>query len=215
MTLVAISYNPPTNSSKWKKGLALLASKLQHHKDKSPTTRAAATEKVLRHNSNTVIKCEDLTAKEFAQMAGIKLKEEDVLEEDVYLTTKSTTTLNNHQMTSISTTLSTKSCHQIWDSDFWQSNEPVKKKKVTPKKSTLGVHTKRNNNNNNNNNINNDTLFISQLRSSSSTINSVQKGRFKIVVGQDDCEPVNQYNHVVLEWKRKRSDSSTTNITKK
>lgn len=211
MTFVAISYNPPTNSSKWRKGLALLSSKLQHHKDKSPTTKAAATEKVLRHNSTTtIIKCEDLTAKEFAQMAGIKLKEDEILVEDaVYLTTKSSTTFNNnHQMTSISTTLSTKSCHQIWDSDFWQTNEPAKKKKApTPKKPTNTAHTKKKNNN--------DTLFISQLRSSSATINSVQKGRFKIVVGQDDCEPVNQYNHVVLEWKRKRSDSSTTNITKK
>ncbi|KAI9346682.1 hypothetical protein BD770DRAFT_309968, partial [Pilaira anomala] len=84
------------------------------------------------------------------------------------------------QMTSISTTLSTKSCHQIWDSDFWKTN-------------------------------NNDTLFISQLRSSPPTLNTtIQKGRFKIVVGQDDCEPVNQYQSVVLEWKRKRSDSSTT-----
>lgn len=199
MTFVAISYNPPTNSSKWKKGLALLSSKLQH-KDKSPTTKAAATEKVLRHNSKTtIIKCEDLTAKEFAQMAGIKIKEDDIIEDQMYLTTKTTTTFNNNQMTSISTTLSTKSCHQIWDSDFWQCGESNKKpiKKTTTNKN------------------NNDTLFISQLRSSSTTINSIQKGRFKIVVGQDDCEPVNQYNHVVLEWKRKRSDSSTTNITKK
>ncbi|GAA5815067.1 hypothetical protein MFLAVUS_008573 [Mucor flavus] len=199
MTLVALSYNPPTNSSKWKKGLALLSSKLQH-KQRSPTTKAAATEKILRHNSTTtIIKCEDLTAKEFAQMAGIKIKEEDFLtadDEPMYLTTKSTTTY--HQMTSISTTLSTKSCHQIWDSDFWQSNQANNNKKTKPNKKTN----------------NNDTLFISQLRSSPPTLNTIQKGRFKIVVGQDDCEPVNQYQHVVLEWKRKRSDSSTTNITK-
>lgn len=207
MTFVAISYNPPTNSSKWRKGLALLSSKLQH-KDK-PTAKAAATEKVLRHNASTtttttIIKCEDLTAKEFAQMAGIKIhkEEEEMLVEDaMYLTTK-TTTYSNHQMTSISTTLSTKSCHQIWDSDFWHDDNENSKKKKDKK-----ITNKKKNNN--------DTLFISQLRSSSTTINSVQKGRFKIVVGQDDCEPVNQYNHVVLEWKRKRSNSSTTNITKK
>lgn len=256
MTLVAISYNPPNTTtstaphSKWRKGLALLTSKLHTTKRyKYNTTRAAATEKILRHNSNTpvVVKCEDLTAKEFAQMAGIKIKttdemcdnnnNEDLLhlsnsssnssgdssydEENVYLTTKTTNTFNHnhHQMTSISATLSTKSCHQIWESDFWQCDNKSSSSgttttvtkdddKLTKTPSTITT------------NNNNDTLFISQLRSSSTALNTIQKGRFKIVVGQDDCEPVNQpqqhHHHVVLEWKRKRSDSSTaTNITKK
>lgn len=249
MTLVAISYNPPntttTPHSKWRKGLALLTSKLHTTKRyKNNTTRAAATEKILRHNSNTpvVVKCEDLTAKEFAQMAGIKIKtsdemcDEDLIhlsnssnssggssssydEENVYLTTKTTNTFNNnhHQMTSISATLSTKSCHQIWESDFWQcDNKSTTTKdddKLTKTNTTSSTITTNTNNNN-------DTLFISQLRSSCTALNTIQKGRFKIVVGQDDCEPVNQpqqqHHHVVLEWKRKRSDSSTaTNITKK
>lgn len=235
MTLVAISYNPPNNSSKWRKGLALLSSKLQHKHLRSPTTKAAATEKILRHHSTTtIIKCEDLTAKEFAQMAGIKIKDDDANDEEIedqverefllanedggmYLTTKSTSTYNNqhHQMTSISTTLSTKSCHQIWDSDFWVSSNGSD---LTT--TTTNSHKKTKTTNNHHKPLekktnNNDTLFISQLRSSPPTLNTtIQKGRFKIVVGQDDCEPVNQYQSVVLEWKRKRSDSSTTNITK-
>ncbi|CAO3608803.1 unnamed protein product [Mucor hiemalis] len=231
MTLVAISYNPPnTTHSKWRKGLALLSSKLHTNKRyKNNTTRAAATEKILRHNANTpksvVVKCEDLTAKEFAQMAGIKIKtSEEILDEDlsssgssycndednIYLTTKTTNTFNNnHQMTSISTTLSTKSCHQIWESDFWQcdNKSASNNDKLTKTNTTLSTTN------------NNDTLFISQLRSSSTALNTIQKGRFKIVVGQDDCEPVNQlqhqHHHVVLEWKRKRSDSSTVNTNKK
>ena len=269
MTLVAIYYSPPsTNSasskvktmtinsnftSKWKKGIALLSSKYSHKRKYqcSPTTVAAATEKVLCHNKNSNpahhshIRCEDLTAKEFAKMAGIKIKSDDDEVDgvegndemvDFVSVTATTAPAQQHylsivdepmttQMTSVSTrtALSSKSCHQIWDSDFWQCND-----------------TSNNNNNNNNKlmktntnttssstktNTNNDTLFISRLRSCSSSMENnnnmtvpgvIQKGRFKIVVGQDDCcEPVTQHHHVVLEWKRKRSDSSSTNLTTK
>ncbi|KAI8074260.1 uncharacterized protein B0P05DRAFT_547886 [Gilbertella persicaria] len=206
MTLVAIYYNPPfssvpsttTSSSKWKRFFSRKHKRL----GKSPTTLAAATEKVLCQEEQ--VKCEDLTAKEFAQIAGIKIKSSSssssssLSDGECDLNTIQPIILS--QMTSISTRTATssKSCHQIWDSDFWQSNT--------------------------NNNNDNDTLFISRLRSNTlcSKNNNltvpgvIQKGRFKIVVGQDDChEPVNQHHHVVLEWKRKRSDSSSTSTTKK
>jgi hypothetical protein len=238
MTLVAIYYNPPTttssnssssnsstfHSSKWKRTLAVFSSKYHNrrkHKS-SPTTAAAATEKVLCHTPTTnqhptSVKCEDLTAKEFAQMAGIKIKsnsgsdseDESLMEsppQETYLSCYKSDyeSMLMTQMTSISarTALSTKSCHQIWDSDFWQCNT-TKNTPTTPPTD--------------------DTLFISRLASTSKDCcNSltvpgvIRKGRFKIVVGQDDCcEPVNQHHHVVLEWKRKRSDSSSNNVTKK
>lgn len=249
MTLVAIYYNPPTTNnssnsstfhstssvnSKWRRTLAVFSSKY-HNKRKhksSPTTAAAATEKVLCHtpkkNQPSAVKCEDLTAKEFAQMAGIKIKstsgsdseDESLMEsppqqQETYFAACYKNDLVDEsmlmsQMTSISarTSYSTKSCHRIWDSDFWQCNEKLIKTNTTKTSQT------------------DDTLFISRLRSSTATTKScssnltvpgvIQKGRFKIVVGQDDCcEPVNQYHHVVLEWKRKRSDSSSNNVTKK
>jgi hypothetical protein len=179
MTLVAITYNPPQHSpftfnNKWKKGLvSLFTNKFhQYHQARrysSPTTVAAATEKILRHdNHNEIVKCEDLTAKEFAQMTGIKINEEDLLT----------------QMTSC-TEFSSKSSpsKRIWDSDFWQCNSK------------------------------NDD----DTQSSSMTVPnySIQKGRFKICVGQVDSEPVHQHHQVVLEWKRKRSDSSSTTPKKK
>ncbi|KAI8638102.1 hypothetical protein BD408DRAFT_447049 [Parasitella parasitica] len=263
MTLVAIYYSPASTSStltsskiktltthsnfanKWKRGIALLSSKYNHKRkiQCSPTTAAAATEKILCHinsnNHDSNIKCEDLTAKEFAKMAGIKIKSDedaDYVELDDEITEYiSVTTAPAHQqqhylaasiidepmttqMTSVSTgtALSSKSCHQIWDSDFWQCNMDNNKKTKT---NTTPSTTKTTNTDNNN-----DTLFLSKLRSSSSTMDSdsltvpgvIQKGRFKIVVGQDDCsEPVTQHHHVVLEWKRKRSDSSTNSTTKK
>ncbi|KAI8369968.1 hypothetical protein BD560DRAFT_397232 [Blakeslea trispora] len=206
MTLVAIYHNPPTSfdpapssNSKWKR---LFSRKKKFNK--SPTTLAAATEKVLcqEQQQKQHIKCEDLTAKEFAQMAGIKIKSSfsstsSLSDQECDLNTcKSDLMLS--QMTSISTRTATssKSYHHIWDSDFWQSN---------------------------NSNTTNDTLFISRLCSRDTVMKNnltvpgvIQKGRFQIVVGQDDCcEPVNQHHHVVLEWKRKRSDSSSTNTTKK
>lgn len=264
MTLVAIYYSPAsTNStsskvktttinsnftSKWKKGIALLSSKYSHKRkfQCSPTTVAAATEKVLCHKNNNHhnnnIKCEDLTAKEFAKMTGIKIKSEEDIEIDDemidyvsvtatapahqqqhYLTTSIVDEPMMTQMTSVSTrtALSSKSCHQIWDSDFWQCNLDNNNNKLMKTNTNTTSSTTKTTNNNNNNN---DTLFISRLRSSSSTTDNnnmtvpgvIQKGRFKIVVGQDDCcEPVTQHHHVVLEWKRKRSDSSSTNITTK
>ncbi|CEP08836.1 hypothetical protein [Parasitella parasitica] len=263
MTLVAIYYSPASTNptitspkikamtnhsnftSKWKRGIALLSSKYNHKRKLqcSPTVVAAATEKILCHTSNNNhdnnIKCEDLTAKEFAKMAGIKIKsdeDDDNAETDDettdyvsvttapahqqqhYLTTSILDEPMTTQMTSISTrtALSSRSCHQIWDSDFWQCNMDNNQKIKT---NTTTSTTKTTNTNNNN-----DTLFLSKLRSSCSTMDSdgltvpgvIQKGRFKIVVGQDDCsEPVTQHHHVVLEWKRKRSDSSTNITTKK
>ncbi|PHZ17307.1 uncharacterized protein RHIMIDRAFT_5850 [Rhizopus microsporus ATCC 52813] len=185
MTLVAVTYNPPRHSSfnhsnKWKKGLvSLFTNKFNYSSGRrysSPTTVAAATEKVLRHmdnnnnNNESMIKCEDLTAKEFAQMAGIKIKEQ---EQDI-----------DHdltQMTSI-TAFSSKSSpnKSIWDSDFWQCNDGDKK-------------------------CTNDTQSLTVP----SCNYSIQKGRFKICVGQVDSEPVHQHQQTVLEWKRKRSDSSS------
>ncbi|KAI9476178.1 MAG: hypothetical protein EXX96DRAFT_576107 [Benjaminiella poitrasii] len=257
MTLVALYYNPPQqeeeqqqqnshnpfHSTKWKKGLALLYSKYynkrKHHKY-SPTTAAAATEKVLCHDNKQQqhVKCEDLTAKEFAQITGIKIRSsssnENLLDsEHQHLTTTTMTTATKRyaasttvhiynepmttQMTSISTcteissskTTSATNCHRIWDSDFWKCNTTATTSSNSPAITDES------------------TLILSRIHSASSTPKSsntnllknnltvpgvIQKGRFKIVVGQEDigCEPVNQ--HVVFEWKRKRSNSSSTTL---
>lgn len=206
MTLVAISYNPPqTPESKWKKGFAMFSkwhitpAKKRRFSCSSPTTAAAATEKVLRQRVSPSVKCEDLTAREFAQMAGIKIN----------LTTDSEETdsayeepLGTSQMTSLTsrTAFSSESraraCRRIWDSDFWQCDEATANCSISSSS-------------------NQDTLFLAKLRSKPSqqnlTVpNVIQKGRFKIVVGQDDTEPV-IHQQVVLEWKRKKSDPSTKN----
>ncbi|KAI8994898.1 hypothetical protein BDB01DRAFT_774491 [Pilobolus umbonatus] len=234
MTLVAITYNPPQiSNSKWKKGLSLLTKWDTRIKRKysatSPTIIAAAKEKVLRHNnvgtqhSSSYIKCEDLTAKEFAQMAGIKIKstdderglEEPVIEEEPMAS----------QMTSRSaqTALSTRSGRHIWDSDFWQDNLACKSTEIIHNDNT-NKHSIVHNIHNDHHTINhhdnsNDTQFISQLRSEKfnnlTVPGIIQKGRFKIMVGCDDLEPVSHQQHlqVVLEWKRKRSNSTSTSIT--
>lgn len=223
MTLVAIYYNPPTTQdlslnstthhSKWKRGLAFISPKHYYNKKKyksSPTTVAAATEKVLCHTKQQQqVKCEDLTAQEFAKMAGIKIKTTD--DEEEINNVDQTISSYKHdmltvdepmmtQMTSFSTrtALSSKSCHQIWESDFWQTHPNTSKLcKLNTENSNLSTSTNSN-----------DTLL-----SNKGTV--IQKGRFKICVGQqdnDESEPVSQHHHVVLEWKRKRSNSSATNI---
>ncbi|KAI8146573.1 hypothetical protein BJV82DRAFT_391398 [Fennellomyces sp. T-0311] len=160
MTLATISYIPAqhssststtssTSSSRWRKGLALF----QRNRNKcwSAMTLAAATEKYVRHKSAEV-KCEDLTAREFAQLTGIKIVDATV--------TSPSLVLNE------STTLSTESQNtpNIWDSDFWQNHhhEPPNPRVI-------------------------------------------MKGRFKIMMGDDDNVATVAPTAQVVEWKRKRS----------
>ncbi|KAG0180367.1 hypothetical protein DFQ28_001361 [Apophysomyces sp. BC1034] len=217
MTLTALSHNPPPHyhsaNSKWRKGLALFAKCASNKKRWTPTTLAAATEKFIRHRPcpSPEINCEDLTAKEFAELAGIKIKSQET-ELDPPPTQHLTI------RTAISSDLRTSP--RIWDSDFWY-DECQPPQPIPIQSSSLSHHT-----------------VISSIGSSSSSgstaatsytshdftshirrhstqedrflqpgCNVIHKGRFKIVLGQDEneSEPVQPYEQVV-EWRRKRTD---------
>ncbi|KAI9009919.1 hypothetical protein CLU79DRAFT_774507 [Phycomyces nitens] len=143
MTLASIKHSPPqsissqTNHSRWRRGLAMFTKWSQNSRNKkrwdnSPTALAAATEKVCHRQASSTIKCEDLTAKEFAQLTGIKIRstDDEYEDEEAYYATAPLTTdlpINAYQF-SVQSARSAQSSEsrakqsllRIWDSDFWQ-----------------------------------------------------------------------------------------------
>lgn len=234
MTVAALSYLPAQHSnststaatsgaSRWRKGLAVFSRWHQQHYSSnrrwshSPTTLAAATEKVICHTKKQDVKCEDLTAQEFAQLTGIKIKEADLLleeeasvEEDHWLTTQSARSTDRLS---------------IWDSSFWHHDNPHGCNSSTattrscsnthPRLFALRRHqyTKTSTNSSD---LPSPPSLLSHSSSASSAQSSccsrgasvITKGRFKIVVGQpeednDETESL-QTAADVVEWKRKR-----------
>ncbi|KAL0078997.1 hypothetical protein J3Q64DRAFT_1697546 [Phycomyces blakesleeanus] len=159
MTLASIKHSPPpsissqtANHSRWRRGLAMFTKWSQNSRNKkrwdnSPTALAAATEKVCHRHASSTIKCEDLTAKEFAQLTGIKIRTTDDTssnasyininddetenedEEEAYYATAPLTTdlpINAYQF-SVQSARSAQSSEsrakqsllRIWDSDYW------------------------------------------------------------------------------------------------
>ncbi|KAI8992036.1 hypothetical protein BDF20DRAFT_847880 [Mycotypha africana] len=201
------------------------------------TSNASADVTTVSPSSSNDVQCGNLTAKEFAQMAGIKIKSAHDFEleqqQQQYTTTSSvlpTTTMMTTMTTySTRTAFSTKSIQQqphIWDSVFWQSDKEGSSL-PTKEAQTLKEDNIKNQRN----------QQLSQQQEPSDPIqpyntpilsrtrkkqNVIHKGRFEIVVGDEDVkqekningasvqEPQNlgsQKKPTVVEWKRKRSDS--------
>ena len=216
---------------KWKRRLINFSNKLNrshsanHHWNAcgtSATAMAAATEKVIRHHtdpSEIVIHSEDLTASQFANMTGIKTKrnsiysssppdfvEEDDMDSDDSDDDYSRDYYNSYY--SISSSHNNNNKHHapatIWDSHFWQD------RKSAP--TTTSVSMKAIASHANNTPCSQPLSRQTSEPGGTKVPSMVQKGRFKIVWGNDDSttnsEPVRPPNCV--EWKRKRAGSSSS-----
>ncbi|KAI9251117.1 hypothetical protein EDC94DRAFT_622282 [Helicostylum pulchrum] len=216
-----------SNSTKWKKRLINLSHKLHRSNNhnnhwnasSSATAMAAATEKFIRHStpvsSEIVIHSEDLTASQFADLTGIKTKRASL-----YTSTPGDMSVDEDESDEeddedvrdfYTASLSSSHKHQpvmkIWDSHFWKDA-----------------------NNDNNNTKLASSASLKDISSTEKTISSqplsrhtsepggqrvpsmIQKGRFKIVWGGDDNEPVTPTAPQCVEWKRKRASSASTAI---
>ncbi|KAI8636297.1 hypothetical protein BD408DRAFT_426390 [Parasitella parasitica] len=207
--------------AKWKTKLHKISDKLHlgGHSwnvkgSKSATTLAAATEKYIRTKSTEIaIHSEDLTASQFADLTGIKTKRnslqsiysddsdsDDDSECDYYTTMASSLTSGNNRHSS---------SMQIWDSHFWQNG-----RKSLPAAITTVPLNKSNSMNQVALTTANNKLLTSQPlvrnRSEPSRSTCVQKGRFKIVFGQDDSNVEVKTPAPCVEWKRKRASSNPT-----
>ncbi|KAI8097770.1 uncharacterized protein BX664DRAFT_327222 [Halteromyces radiatus] len=252
MNLVASSNVPPhIESPTWFKRLL---SRWPRKRD-TATSIAAATEKYIRHTST--IQCENLTAKEFAHLTGIHLKDEEE-DDDNYSQTTRSALLHVHTPTAtIRSSRTTASCKKprIWDQDFWQHQQKSSHLSRTNTVSSSSTPATSNTTESSSSSSHHTTLsaisgfssmcsatttlttcsgheaFLTQLRRKSTQLSSysidgrpcsvIQKGRFKIVVGdhpnQEDDAIVGQEQQSdpvivtppVLEWKRKRSQEAS------
>jgi hypothetical protein len=205
------------DSIKWKKRLHKISHKLHrsHNNNhwnvksfQSATALAAATEKYIRAESTEIaIHSEDLTASQFANLTGIKTKRnsshsiysreyidsdsEDDSEDEYYSTTATSTNCSNTSM-------------RIWDSHFWQNGRKSLPTIITPPltKSTslnqVSVTTPTTTN------LTSQPLVRNLSEPAKNSC--VQKGRFKIIWGQDDNTEIKPVQCV--EWKRKRTSSN-------
>ncbi|CAO0793437.1 unnamed protein product [Mucor circinelloides] len=220
------------DSIKWKKRLHKISDKLHRSHNnyhwnvksasKSATALAAATEKFIRTESTDIaIRSEDLTASQFANLTGIKTKrnstthsiyssdyiysdsDEDDSEDDDYST----------MATSTNGTASTTM--KIWDSHFWQDG----------RKSLPTIHTAPLVKSTSLNQVATSSVAVATATATTTTTahltsqplvrnksepgksSCVQKGRFKIVWGQEDTIEIKPQVQCV-EWKRKRASSN-------
>ncbi|KAI8375964.1 uncharacterized protein BYT42DRAFT_546700 [Radiomyces spectabilis] len=217
MTLTALSHKPSQPSmSKWRRGFHIFSKWSSKKRNHSPTTIAAATEKYVRHRSTQpTVKCEDLTAKEFAQLTGIKIiqSHHDDIEDDDDSDQNGDSHLDIHAATvgypltvhSSRTAMSSESrkpasLPRIWDSDFWHGS--YRKSLPVSYVSSASNHTaissvgsmSSSGSTAGASSTSHDTPFISHLRrrSIANDTNSMQrgtsiirKGRFKIVLGPE------------------------------
>lgn len=221
------------DSVKWKRRFFNLSHKLHRSNNNhwnaasSATAMAAATEKYIRHRKNSptdtseiAIHSEDLTASQFANLTGIKTKknpvyyssssagemyveEEDSDEEDdedsrdFYTASVSSSHKQNNQP-----------AMKIWDSHFWQDNNQRKSLPSIPLNTSVSM-----------NEIASEKLCSQPLSRHISepggarVPSMIQKGRFKIVWGGDDNEPIVRPESHCVEWKRKRASSNSSAIT--
>ncbi|KAI9486250.1 MAG: hypothetical protein EXX96DRAFT_548286 [Benjaminiella poitrasii] len=207
---------------KWKKRLQKLSHKLHpsgshdYWQTASATTLAAATEKFIRksHKLDTdiVIHSEDLTASQFAHLTGIDRTRKRASGSSSYYYSSSTTDFedsddsdseNGYHHYATTTVGPTAMC--IWDYHFWQSatckNLPIATPLVT-KDEKEATH---------------DSQLVENVKTRDNVItrtvtsHSVQKGRFKIVWGQEDDDDSKTASSApsshCVEWKRKRASS--------
>ncbi|KAI8335543.1 hypothetical protein BC941DRAFT_430598 [Chlamydoabsidia padenii] len=232
----SVHSSSPTHSNattmagtKWRKKLTRLSKKLQSgsRQEMPMTAAAAATEKLLRRPKATV-QTEDLTASQFASMAGIKIQrgryhqetdepsmtfddddDDDYSDEDSdttemlpfqQLTVKATKT---HQG-SLPCVTSLSSSRSIWDARFWQQQQQPKQQKDKSDVMYSDLST-------------NDSLSSAAstldtcLYTPSSKPRVLHKGRFQIVMGDTPTsEPLirtgsSESSNNVVEWHRKRA----------
>ncbi|KAG2228981.1 hypothetical protein INT48_007272 [Thamnidium elegans] len=199
-----------SNSTKWKKRLINLSHKLHlsnNHNNhwnassSSATAMAAATEKFIRHStpatSEILIHSEDLTASQFANLTGIKTKRASFY--------TSTPEENAHDFYTASLSSSSHHKHQpamkIWDSHFWKNDKNLASSaSLKDISSTEKI-------------ISSQPLSRHTSEPGGQRVPSmIQKGRFKIVWGGDDNEPITPIAPQCVEWKRKRASSASTAI---
>ncbi|KAI9494966.1 hypothetical protein BDB00DRAFT_816472 [Zychaea mexicana] len=154
-------------------------------------TLAAATEKYVRHKSPPQVKCEDLTAREFAQLTGIKIVDATCTSPPLEYSNE-TTTLSNDSCTTTATTAQPR----IWDSDFWQQQGGQRRQQQQQQQPEHCHHHHHHHHEPPNPRV-------------------IMKGRFKIMMGEDDEDrdsnnttasvPITNCARQVVEWKRKRS----------
>lgn len=210
-----------SNSTKWKKRLLNLSHKLHRSNNhwnaasSSATAMAAATEKFIRHStpatSEIIIHSEDLTASQFANLTGIKTKraslyytstpgdmsvdedESDDDEEDDDFYTSSLSSSHKHQP-----------AMKIWDSHFWKDASSSTKLASSASLKDISSTEKL---------ISSQPLSRHTSEPGGQRVPSmIQKGRFKIVWGGDDNEPITPTAPQCVEWKRKRASSASTAI---
>lgn len=205
----------------------------------SATVMAAAKEKFIRHSSPTssdiVIHSEDLTASQFANLTGINSKskrnsiysnqcspdyDEEEMDSDededddedsrdyYYYSTASLPSSSNNNRQHQPATM------RIWDSHFWQDNSHQRKSLPTNIPSiTLTSATSMNNiATTSSKPLTSQPLSRHVSEPGGARVPSmIQKGRFKIVWGNDDdTEPITAPESHCVEWKRKRAGSSST-----
>ncbi|KAK4513576.1 Acetoacetate-CoA ligase [Mucor velutinosus] len=213
------------DSIKWKKRLHKISDKLHRSHNsslwnvkssKSATALAAATEKYIRTESTEIaIHSEDLTASQFANLTGIKTKRnstthsiyssDDIYSdseddsEDDYYSTMATSTKSGSGATP---------AMKIWDSHFWQDGRkslptpiittPLTKSTSLNQVTTAATATKS---------VHLTCQPLVRNKSEPAKSSCVQKGRFKIVWGQEDTVEIKPQVQCV-EWKRKRASSN-------
>ncbi|KAI9248244.1 hypothetical protein BDA99DRAFT_564857 [Phascolomyces articulosus] len=205
------STSTSSSSSRWRKGLALFQK--SRSKCWSPMTLAAATEKYVRHKS-TEVKCEDLTAREFAQLTGIKII-------DATVTSPPMASMNEVTTLSADST-SSAACQRphIWDSDFWQCGQPQQEQEDQQEEQEHRYHQHHHHHHNRHHHRHHHHHHRHHQPPNPRVI---MKGRFKIMMGEDDEEDqesnmtapmrttrvittaLNENHTQVVEWKRKRS----------
>ncbi|KAJ8658298.1 hypothetical protein O0I10_005981 [Lichtheimia ornata] len=135
MTLAALSYIPASgfddHSSRWqKKRFSLFGSsdtydtmRRQRRHSSSPMVIAAATEKIVKRHHHRVevvedeVACDELTAREFAEMAGIKT-----------IASESSSSSSSHDACSLE---DNEHRLNIWDQEFWQPIHTSKSMSIT------------------------------------------------------------------------------------
>jgi hypothetical protein len=210
-----------SNSTKWKKRLINLSHKLHRSNNhnnhwnasSSATAMAAATEKFIRHStpatSEIRIHSEDLTASQFANLTGIKTKRAsfytstpgDMSVDEDESDEEDEEDARDFYTSSLSSSHKHQSAMKIWDSHFWKD---ANNKNLASSSSLKDVSLK---------NISSQPLSRHTSEPGGQRVPSmIQKGRFKIVWGGDDNEPITPTAPQCVEWKRKRSSSSSTAI---
>ncbi|KAL9551684.1 hypothetical protein MBANPS3_004136 [Mucor bainieri] len=219
------------DSIKWKKRLHKISDKLHRSHNnyhwnvkssKSATALAAATEKFIRTESTDIaIYSEDLTASQFANLTGIKTKRNSTTHsiyssDDIYSDSEDDSEDDYYSTMATSTKSGTTSAMKIWDSHFWQDGS----RKSLPNPLITTPLTKSTS-------LNQVATTTATAAANAATSNAhltsqplvrnksepakrsscVQKGRFKIVWGQEDTIEIKPQVQCV-EWKRKRASSN-------